>query len=1183
MKGDFMVMRLLDIRRHSRVALFTVLLCALGATAAWGQTATGGITGTVADPAGALIPGATITATQLSTGFERTTVSGPNGNFLLPLLDPGTYRVEVAAAGFKKLTREPIVVRVTEIAGLGQMALEIGSTTESVTVTGEAPLLQTESATTGNVFDSTMVADLPLVTRNFTQLLALQAGVVTNVPVAAAFGNGTQGFSSAGSRFYDNNILINGSNAVSVVNNGSYHIAVPAPDTVEEFKVQSSLYSAEYGQAGGASVNLVTKNGTNKFHGDLYEFFRNNVLNANEYFYKASQIEAGYGNHQPILRQNQFGGTFGGPILKNHTFFFFGYQGTRQINGATPGFVYTLPAYPYLPSGDRSNTSNLRAALGAIYGGRTGFPAGICALGINCVKADGSNINPVAISILQQKLPNGQYWIPSFPQSSLNDGKGGAGGGQVYSNASFSLPGHFDADQYMLNLEHQISSRQILSLKIFTENDTETALFGNLPGISQRSTFQNRNFSLTHTFTFTPTLANEARVSLLRVASVSNGIYPFSAADVGMKPAPDAGLDFPWFLISNSGISAAGESPYSMDAENQIGISDTVSKDLARHSFRFGGLFTHHRLPNDLEQGHAGGILMYSFADFLIGEDAAHNGLAAVGLPYSNILDSAAGTGSFAKDYRFDDLSLFFQDDWKVTNKLTLNLGVRWDRFEWPHDINGRMAGFDPSLVAEGRFGIPTAAQGYSGFTLSRDFPKHNPNVTIPAGVSLVSNTLVNGTDAADFGPRIGFAWQPFNRWSIRGGYGIFFSRPSDAAEDLAGDGLPFNAVVQEVTQASGTLQDPFTYLNMPADSAFPVWQPRQYVAGHAPGYFNYVLPPNEHDPLTEQWNFGVQRQFRENFLIEVGYLGSQGQRLYNTLAGNQPGIASASNPIRGITTNTHQNMQDRAPVAGVIADEGIALHMYNGKSLYNAGLVSLSKRMSHGLQFLSAFTYSKSRDNNSGGSEPPGDNNYNNHWGLSDWDRTLRSTTSLVYALPDPMKNRNARLDQVVGGWKTAAIMTFQTGTPTTFVVNPINSAVISDHPLTPDLASGMTFANLRGHGPVGQRLTNFFGTPGITPGTEATIPGSTFVYPGPLDYGQLGRNLPIRSPGQKDVDFSAFKVTPIHEGVNLEFRAEFFNVFNWVNFGAANPSVDTTTFGYISSTTVSPRIIQLALKVNF
>jgi outer membrane receptor protein involved in Fe transport len=1188
--------------RHVRHVIFLlVLVCLAGINVAYGQGAKGGITGSLLDPSGASVVGASVTETNLDTGTTRSTVSKSDGVFLFALVDPGRYRVEVVAQGFKKLVRQPVVVLVTETASLGQVALAVGEVTETVTVSNQTELLQTESATTGNVFDSQLVAALPLVTRNFTQLLTLQAGVVSDVPVAAAFGNGTQGFSVAGARYYDNSIMLNGSSAVSAVTGGSYNIAVPSPDTVEEFKVQSSLYSAEYGQSGGSSVNLVTKSGTNKFHGNLFEFFRNDALNANEYFYKASQIQAGNGNKAPILRQNQFGGTIGGPIRRNKTFFFFGYQGTRQINGAAPGFVYTLPSYPLLPQGDRSNTGNLRTALGAIYGGRVGFPTGICALNINCVLPDGSNINPVAINILQAKLPNGKYLFPSFPQSALNDGQGGAGGGQVYSNASFSLPGHYNEDQYVLDLDHQISNRQLLSGKFFTANIKTNSLLGNLPGFSSVSKNQNRNFTLSYTLTASPTLVNELRASFLRVALVTNGSDPISASDVGIKPAPDGGSYFPWFLISQAGISASSLSNYAANSENQYTIGDTVSKVIGKHSLRFGGSFTRHRLPQDQDSGKPGGVLMYSFADFLIGQDAAGNGLASLGLPYSNLLDTAAATGSYEKSYRFNDMSYFAQDDIKLTKNLTLNLGLRWDYFEWPHDIYGRMGAFDPSLIAEGRFGIPTLAQGYTGFILARDYQRLNPTRPIPAGVALVNNTLVNGTDLKNFGPRVGFAWQPLTHWSVRGGYGLFYPRSSTAAADNEATGIPFNNIEQLSFQANGTLQDPFSFINLPPDSAFPLWQPRQDVPGAATaGYYNQVLDPNARNPYVQQFNLSVERELGKNSLLEIAYLGSHGLRLLNTLAGNQPGIASPSNPIRGITTNTTLNIQDRVPVAGVLADRGLALDLFNGSSKYNALLLTFNQRLSHGLQFLSSFTFGKSADNNSlnsggpaggtsglsggaGNAQPPGDNNLNNHWGLSAWDRKTRSTTSLVYQLPDPLKNRPGILDKLVGGWQTAAIMTFQSGLPITFGVSTAHSAVKLQGYLTPNLAPGATLADIQGSGPNKKRLTNYFKSAGLTPGTDTPLPGSSFVLPGPLDYGQLGRGLPIRTPGQKDVDFSLIKQTPIHEQIHLEFRVEFFNLFNWVNFGAPNATVDSTTYGYISSTTVSPRIIQFGLKLAF
>jgi hypothetical protein len=265
------------------------------------------------------------------------------------------------------------------------------------------------------------------------------------------------------------------------------------------------------------------------------------------------------------------------------------------------------------------------------------------------------------------------------------------------------------------------------------------------------------------------------------------------------------------------------------------------------------------------------------------------------------------------------------------------------------------------------------------------------------------------------------------------------------------------------------------------------------------------------------------------------------------------------------------------------------------GSSKYNALAISMNKRWSRGLQFLSAFTFAKSNDTNSLNSadcglygcatnvQPPGDNNYNDHWGLSDWDRKVRSTTSFVYEIPNLMKNRSSLLKKGFGGWQTSAVMTFQSGPPTIFLIATTHSAVKTNGRLSPDLAPGKTFADLQGQGPVESRLTNYFGTPGLDPSTQVPLTGSAFALPGPTDYGQLGRNLPIRAPGQKSVDFSLSKRTTIHEQFKLEFRAEFFNLFNWVSFGAANSTPDSATFGYITSTTVAPRIIQFALKLNF
>ena len=582
-----------------------------------GQGDRGGIIGRVIDPAQSVVAKATITAKSLGTGFKRETITGEDGTFVFNALDVGVYRVEVTAKGFEMLIREPITVRGTEITDLHRLSLTIGAESQNVTVTGDAALLQTTTATLGKVFDDRVIQGLPLVTRNFTQLLALQPGVVADIPDAADLGNGTGGFSVGGSRHYDNSVLINGINAISSTVQGTplAGLAVPAPDTIQEFKVQTQLYSAEFGRAGGASVNVVTKSGTNQLHGDLYEFFRNQDMNANDFFLKTSQAENGLPNQAPVLKQNQFGGTLGGPIRKDKAFFFVAYEGTRQINGAAPGVAFTNAAYPLLPQGDRSNTAAFRAELGAIYGGRTGYLGG-SPNGDNTILPNGSNINPVAIAILQAKLPDGSYLLPSFAPSSLNDHAGGLTGGQVYSNASFSFPSAFNEDQYVIDLDDYISPRQTIAGKFFSAGQTIDSPAGNVPGFVFSTLPQNTNFSLTHTFILSPTFLNEASVGYVRITNPQSRNDPITPADVGMLPPPGAEGHFPEIYIASAGgLQFGAETVTNLSKkENMFTYSDVMSKVAGHHSLRFGAAtFLRHQLNTNENPYAAGQVFLYDF------------------------------------------------------------------------------------------------------------------------------------------------------------------------------------------------------------------------------------------------------------------------------------------------------------------------------------------------------------------------------------------------------------------------------------------------------------------------------------------------------------------------------------------------------------------------------------------
>jgi hypothetical protein len=607
--------------------------------------------------------------------------------------------------------------------------------------------------------------------------------------------------------------------------------------------------------------------------------------------------------------------------------------------------------------------------------------------------------------------------------------------------------------------------------------------------------------------------------------------------------------------------------------------SDLVSKVVGRHSLRFGATFIRHQLNANQNPSAAGQMFVYGFGDFLLGQNGAQN---ATGL--SNILAPFAATGSFEKALRFNDFSTFIQDDWKLARNFTLNLGLRWDYFGWPTDTRGRLAGFDTRLLAEGAYGIPPAGGTYSGYTIAQAFVQQNPHAVIPPGVTAVSNSLMDGNDFRNIGPRIGFAWQPIDHVSVRGGYGIFYPRVSSIVALANVAGPPFNDTGLGFGPLP-TLQDPFSSLNLPPDSAFPLWQPRQYIPGVPPSTFLSPADPTSRNPYVQQRNVSIQYELARDFLFEIGYMGSYGLRLLNTRAANQPAIASVSNPTRGVTTNTADpaNYLARVPVAGIVDDRGLALTQFSGSSKYEALVASLNKRFSHGLQFLTAFTYGKSMDNNSLtpqgdvlNAQVPGDNTNLNHWGLSSFDRTLRSTTSFIYELPQPFR-KGSVANRVLGGWISAGIVTFQSGTPITFLAPFSSSAVTPAISLTPDVAPGVTLAQLQGSGPVESRLTRYFGSPGLG------SPGTLFVLPGPVDFGGLGRGLAIRTPGQKSIDFMLSKRTAIRERSSLEFRAEAFNLFNWVNFGAPDSNVGDPGFGIISSMTTSPRIVQLALKLYF
>src|SRR5262245_22025225 len=462
-----------------------IVLILLGSVSLFGQS-NGSVKGLVKDTTGAILPGATITLTNKATQRVQTTLSTETGTYVFPALPPGEYSVTAEMPSFKKVNRENVTLNVTEVVTV-DFVMELGAMSSEVTVTEQAQLIQTQTTALGRVVEQVMVTGVPLSSRNFTQILALSPGVASDVPNAGAFGRNSVNISSNGARPWENSVVFkcmiadNANSGGFDDDNDKHGIPVPSPDAIQEFKVQTALYDAENGRQGGATVNIVTKTGSNSIHGSAFEFFRNDALNANDWFRNKLLQPKG------VLRQNQYGATIGGPLKKDRTFYFVSYQGTRQANGISSFSTKTT----FLPVvGNRT-----AADLGRLYAGKSGQQGGVAIL------ADGSNINPIALKFLNSKLPDGSYLIPD-PQLVTP--------GAVTGQSSYALESIFHEDQILGNIDHSFSDKHRGAFKFFYAHLPSTLPFesggANVPGMGETDGKSNTNIALHDTYTFSPTL-----------------------------------------------------------------------------------------------------------------------------------------------------------------------------------------------------------------------------------------------------------------------------------------------------------------------------------------------------------------------------------------------------------------------------------------------------------------------------------------------------------------------------------------------------------------------------------------------------------------------------------------------------------------------------------------------------
>jgi outer membrane receptor protein involved in Fe transport len=1135
-------------------------ICALGQS----QT-TGRIVGTVKDERAGVIVGAEVTIRSNATAEERKVTTDTEGNYAVPLLPPGTYRVRVTARGFAIADYEPVRVVITETTRVDPGLIPAGPDTISIRIDS---LIQAEGPQMGRVVDSRAVSELPLATRNFTQILALSPGASVALPDNSALGRNSQNVSVNGARVTQNEFEINGIDANRIDTNSATSLAVPAPETIQEFKVLTSLYDATFGRGGGGNVQAVTKSGTNDFHGAVYEYFRNDALDANNPFLKAAGIR------RPILERNVFGGLLGGPIKTNRAFFFISYQGTRERNGASRNSLTSSVFVAQGLTDDRSPQTLL-----ATFSPRAanGLPA--------------TSINPVALALLNVKLPSGQFLIPT-PQA---DGH--------YSGSTIST---YREDQFNLNTDYRIRKKDWLAVKFFFSNAPQFfALPGggaNVPGFGADRRQNNRLFSLQDIHTISSRTINEARMGYSFIRQDTFGRNPVKDSDLGIKRAnADAYPGLGLIRIGSGGnVVTIGNSGASVDAQvddSSTTLVDILSITRGRHSIRTGAEVIYYRTTLTGNNARRGQIAFQSFNNFLLG--TANN--------------STYGDGINTRILRATDYSFFLQDDWKFSRKLTLNFGLRYELDLPPYETRGALSTFDPALYkpkmdVDGS-GNPVGPPA-GGFVQAGNVI---PQYDLP-DVPNVGKRILTSVDPNNFAPRLGFAYSPLNsgRLVVRGGYGIFYSRPSTIYIGFTFISPPMYTIRRSPTGSTVRLEDPF--FPLPPQDQFP-----SFVTGVA--LANGTFDRSLRTPYFQQCNAGIQYALGKDLLLEVTYAGTRGLNLFRGIGINQARLASPQHPIinevigQAITTNTPANATLRAPYQGV--ETGAFFQIQStAESTYNSLQVSLTKRLSRGVQLLASYTYAKSLDNASGNSDSTGDlaadtaaiggNQLDNraNRGVSDFDRTHRFVLSYLWDLPHPAFAVRSTGRLLFSNWQVAGIITAMSGLPIDIVDGGAGSLYGFSGILTfarPSWATNATRITASSNIPAG-----YFFNPSafVRPFVQANqlIPSSNGTAradaPG-TDIGNVGRNV-LHGPGQNNVDFSIIRRFPIRESKNIELRAEFFNVFNHVNL--ANPisnfnavpaaSISSNTgqitgdpgdFGRIVSTSNNQRLIQFAVKLNF
>jgi hypothetical protein len=1078
--------------------LLALVLESLLAASLFAAGPTGTIVGTIADPSGAVVPNAQVTVRNQETNATREVETNEDGDYNVPLLPPGLYQINAQKSGFRRSVYKDVKLDVDQTVRADFM-LQVGGLNEEIVVSDTVPLVQTDTSTLGQVIGSRQVHELPLNERNFLSFALLVPG--GQLP-AEGSQNSTQGgaISVNGAREQSNNFLLEG-----VDNNDLYinqYVALPSIDAIQEFKVQSGNYSAEFGRSGGAQVNVVVKSGTNQYHGSLFEFFRNRTLDAKNFFdlpdCSPNSIPGTCGGI-PRFDRNQFGGSVGGPIRRDKTFFFVSYEGLRLRQATTR--EGTVPS--------QLQRSMALGAVPPMYHNPSGEAI------FDLIPA--ANVGP--------DLTSSPIYVAS----------------PVISNA---------VDLLMVKVDQTVGPNNTFSghYSLFNENrfnpfDPVNA-FTSLPGYGSSTFNRGQNIGFNWTHVLSPRWVNEFRLGFNRlraqILQQSAGIN--MSQQLGFPTVLTRPVDLGYPNVSLLAFDGIGEPiNYPQDrGDNTFQFVDNVALNSGRHQFKFGA---------DIRR-----IQLNSYLDFLArGEWFFMGGMSgdpvvALQQLLSGLPDYAISVkGDTDNGLRTSGLGFYVQDDIHVVPRLLLNVGLRYEYNSPPIEI------YD-------RFSVPDLSSNSLECSPSPDCQ------FIRAGTHGVPRATY-GKDLNNFAPRIGVAWRPLRteRFVVRTAYGVFYDVGILNLNVFPRFNPPFYEINFSLNSGTNTIQD---ILNQPS---IAVVQPN-------------VLSPNMRDAYMQHWNLDLQYELRSNWMIDLAYVGSKGTHLWAPRDLDQPRPDTGYVPYPQFSSLLY--VESRA------------------SSSYNALQFRSEKRLSHGLAFLASYTWSKSIDDNSavlsgnvGSGLPQDSQNLHAERGLSDFDTRHRLAFSFLYDLPFGSGQRwlkGPRLrDWLLGNWQAGGIYTLQTGHPftvnraTTQTRTAITAFGIPDRP---DLIADPFQAGpvLNNSDPACHQTQSQGGLAADHVNqAQSWFNPCAFDNPSPGRFGTAGRNILI-GPGLNDLDFSLAKNIPFRkEGRQLQFRAEFFNLFNHPNFDIPSRTLGSPTFGEVLSANLygnkPPRQIQLGLKFVF